>query len=84
MPYNLEQNGTAERKNRTFLDAARCLLAKSGLPDTFWAEAVNTANYLRNRSPTASLGGRTPYEAWTGKVPSVSHLRVFGSKGFYL
>jgi len=45
IPYHPEQNGTAERKNRTLLDTARCLLLQSGLPGSFWAEAVSTANY---------------------------------------
>lgn len=51
IPYNPEQNGTAERKNRTLLEMARCLLIQSGLPSSFWAEAVSTANYIRNRCP---------------------------------
>jgi hypothetical protein len=81
-PYNPEQNGTAERKNRTLLDSAKCLLQKeSNLRNSFWAEAVNTANY---RLPTKSLDGRTPYEVWTDKVPDISHFRVFGARVFYL
>ncbi|KAJ3661597.1 hypothetical protein Zmor_005987 [Zophobas morio] len=83
-PYNPEQNGIAERKNRTLLDTARCLLIDAGLPDSFWAEAVNTANYLRNRLPTRCLGGGTPYEAWTGKKPDISNFRAFGSRVYYL
>ena len=62
VPNNPEQNGVAERKNRTLLDTARCLLLESKLPHTFWAEAVNTANYLRNRTPTSRLDGHSPYE----------------------
>jgi hypothetical protein len=84
VPYNPEQNGISERKNRTVLDMARCLLIESGLPSSFWAEAVNTANYLRNRCPSKSLNGKTPYEMWTGKKPNLKHLRIFGSKVFCL
>lgn len=84
VPHNPEQNGTAERKNRTLLDTARCLLFEANLPNSYWTEAVNTANYIRNRLPTKSLNGKTPYEAWTGEVPDLSHLRVFGSHVFYL
>lgn len=84
VPHNPEQNGTAERKNRTLVEMARCLLIESGLPKIFWAEAVNMSNYLRNRSPTASLGGKTPFEAWTGEAPDLSELRVFGSRVVYL
>lgn len=80
IPYNLQQNGIAERKNRTLMDTARCLLFQSGLPSKFWAEAVNTANYIRNRCPTRSLGGKTPYEYWNGEIPDVSHRREFGAK----
>ncbi|KAH0816960.1 hypothetical protein GEV33_005831 [Tenebrio molitor] len=81
-PYNPEQNGTAERKNRTLLDSAKCLLQKeSNLRNSFWAEAVNTANY---RLPTKSLDGRTPYEVWTDKVPDISHFSVFGARVFHL
>nr|CAH7744961.1 unnamed protein product [Callosobruchus chinensis] len=83
-PYTPEQNGIPERKNRALLDTARCLLMQSGLPPTFWAEAINTANYLRNRCPSKSLNGLTPYEMWTGKTPDISHLRDFGCNVFCL
>jgi IS30 family transposase len=82
--YNPKQNGTEERKNHTLPDMVRCLLKESNLPNSFWAEAVNTANHLRNRLPTKSLNGRTPYEVWTDKVPNISHFRVFGARVFYL
>ena len=82
--HNPEQNGTAERKNRTLLETARCLLMEANLPNSFWAEAINTANYLRNRLPTKSLNRKTPYELWEEEVPGVSNLRVFGSKVHYL
>lgn len=81
LPYTPEQNGKAERLNRTLLEKARSMLADSSLPFEAWGEAVMTANYLRNRSPTS---GRdlTPYEMMTGKRPDVGHLRVFGAKAF--
>lgn len=60
--YTPEQNGVAERKNRTLVDSARCLLLQSGLPLSFWAEAIFTANHIRNRYPTKRLDGRTPHE----------------------
>lgn len=84
VPHNPEQNGIAERKNRSLLDTACCLLLQSGLPSRFWAEAVNTANYIRNRCPTKSLEGKTPYEVWNGEVPDVSHLREFGDRVYCL
>eukprot|EP00253_Pinus_taeda_P002251 PITA_02251 len=58
---------------------ARSMLTFNRLSPTYWAEAIHTAVYMRNRSPTASLDGITPYEAWFGFKPRVKHLRVFGS-----
>ncbi|KAF7144548.1 hypothetical protein RHSIM_Rhsim04G0139500 [Rhododendron simsii] len=49
------------------------------MPKEFWAEAVDCAVYLSNRSPTRSVWGKTPQEAWSGRKPGISHLRVFGS-----
>ena len=80
-PYTPEQNGVAERMNRTIIEKVRCMLNEAKLPKQFWAEAVNTAAYTINRCPTRSLGGITPEEAWTGLKPDVSHLKVFGSTG---
>src|SRR5438128_8287860 len=61
---------------------ARALLKQRGMPAVFWGEAVVTAVYILNRSPTKALNGRTPYEAWHGGKPAVSHLRVFGCLAF--
>jgi transposase InsO family protein len=79
-----QQNGVAERFNRTIVEKARVMLHEAKLPLSFWAEAIMTANYLRNRSPTKAMAAMTPYQAWTGKLPSVKHLRVFGCQAFYL
>eukprot|EP00877_Chromochloris_zofingiensis_P012347 jgi/Chrzof1/7366/Cz02g21060.t1 len=81
VPYSPQQNGKAERLNRTLLDKARSMLADAGLPSQLWGEAVVTANYLRNRSPAAGKTA-TPWELFFGSRPSVSHLRVFGAKAF--
>lgn len=78
-PYSPQQNGTAERKNRTLIEMARCLLLDAKLPKTFWGEAVNTANYIQNRVLTRSTNA-TPFELWYKKKPSVSHFEMFGSK----
>ena len=77
-PYCPEQNGVAERLNRTIVEGARSILSGANLPLRFWAEAVSTVVYLRNRSPTSSLNGLTPYECWFKEKPDVSNLRVFG------
>ena len=82
VPKNPEQNGVAERLNRTLVEAARTMLADAKLPKRFWAEALSTATYLRNRSPTQALDGITPYEAWNGVKPKVNHLRVFGCAAY--
>lgn len=84
MPHHPKQNGISERKNRTLMNTARCLLFQAKLPDYLWAEAVNTGNYLRNRCPSSPLGETTPYESWYNEKPEVSHLREFRSKAFCL
>ena len=83
IPKNPQQNGVAERLNRTLLESVRSMLSDSNLCKSFWAEAVTTAAYVRNRCPTSALGENvTPYEMLNGRKPNVSHLRVFGSKCF--
>lgn len=82
VPKTPEQNGKAERLNRTLLESVRSMLADSRLPKKFWAEAVNTAVFLRNRSPTKLLSKVTPTEVWTGRKPDVSFLRVFGCRAY--
>ncbi|KAL2241729.1 UNVERIFIED_CONTAM: Retrovirus-related Pol polyprotein from transposon TNT 1-94 [Sesamum indicum] len=81
-PYTPQQNGIAERMNRTLLDKVRCLLVSSGLPKTFWGEAILTAAHLINMSPSVPLLGKTPEHIWTGKIPDLSALRVFGCSAF--
>ncbi|GJR31405.1 putative ribonuclease H-like domain-containing protein [Tanacetum coccineum] len=67
-----QQNGVAERKNRTLIEAARTMLADSLLPTVFWAEAVNTACYVLNRVLVTKPHNKTPYELIIGKAPSIS------------
>lgn len=78
VPYTPEQNGVAERLNRTIQEKMRAMLFDSGLSTEMWAEAAVTANYLRVRSPAAGRD-KTPWELFHGSPPDVSHLRVFGS-----
>ena len=77
-PYTPDQNGIAERLNRTLLDMAIAMLSDSGLPKQLWAEAVTTAMYIRNRVLTRFIQGITPYEGWFGIKPSLGHLHVWG------
>jgi hypothetical protein len=82
VPYNPAQNGVAERMNRTIVESARSMLFHLNTPTELWAEAVNTAVYLRNRSPTTALDGITPYESLFNRKPDVANLRVFGCVAF--
>ena len=54
------------------------MLSQAGLSKTFWAEAVNTACYLVNRSPSTAIELKTPEEVWSGSPSNYSHLRIFG------
>ncbi|KZC07337.1 Copia protein, partial [Dufourea novaeangliae] len=78
--YTPQQNGVAERANRTLVEMARCMMLQANLPESLWAEAVNTATYLRNRNATKCLEGITPIEAWSQRKPYVRFFRTFGSK----
>jgi hypothetical protein len=80
--YNPQQNDIIEQRNQTVVGMARALLKQREMSVVFWEEAVVTAVYILNRSPTKALNGRTPYEAWHGRKQAVSHLRVFGCLAF--
>ncbi len=58
------------------------MILTQGLELEFWGEAMNTEVYIKNRCPTKALDSKTPQEAWSGRKPDVSHLRVFGCKAF--
>ncbi|GJW20179.1 retrovirus-related pol polyprotein from transposon TNT 1-94 [Tanacetum coccineum] len=75
-----QQNGVAERMNRTLIEAARTMLANSHLPTTFWAEAVNTACYTFNRVRVTKPQNKTPYELLFGHKPIPQlHKTISGS-----
>ena len=82
VPSTPQQNGVAERKNRTLVECARSMMKGKSLSNTFWGEAINTAVYLKNRSPTRSLDNITPFEALYGFKPVVQNLKVFGCTAF--
>uniref|UniRef100_A0A5S6QQU2 Integrase catalytic domain-containing protein n=1 Tax=Trichuris muris TaxID=70415 RepID=A0A5S6QQU2_TRIMR len=81
VPYTPQQNGVAERKNRSLTEMAKCMLLDAGLHNRFWGEAVRSAAYLQNRMPSRSID-KTPYELFFGRKPELGHVRVFGSKVF--
>ncbi len=80
-PYIHEENGLAERGWRTIVTTKDSMLIDSGLPNGFWAEAMQTANYLRNRLPTKtkSHGEVISEEAWTNQRQDLQHVCIFGS-----
>jgi hypothetical protein len=75
MPGELQQNGVAERRNRTLMDMVRSMISYSTLPVSLWMKALKTAIHILNRVLSKSVP-KTPYEMWTGRVPSLNHLRV--------
>ncbi|KAJ9523902.1 hypothetical protein QJQ45_020097, partial [Haematococcus lacustris] len=80
-PYSPQQNGSAERLNRTLFEKGRCLLYSSGLSVNFWPYALRFANYVRNLSLVRGKAG-TPWELFWGVRPDLSALRVFGARAY--
>jgi transposase InsO family protein len=78
VPYDHEQQGLAERPNRTILESAEAMRHHAGLKPQFWADAVAASVYLYNRFPHTSLDFRTPFEKWFNHTPNLCHVRVFG------
>jgi hypothetical protein len=75
--YTPQQNGVAERKNWTFIDMARSMLAEFKSPYNFWAKAISNRLYLRKGL------NKTPYEILSGNKPNIKYFRVFGCKCFF-
>ena len=75
MPGSPEQNGIAERHNRTLMEMVRSMISRTNLPDFLWGEALKTALYILNRVPTKAVP-LNPFELWTGRKPSLNHLKV--------
>ncbi len=79
-PYSSQQNGIAERFNRTLMDQVRAILHDSRVPFRLWGELATTVNHLRQRTPSTSLNGETPYQRWFGIPADVSNLRALWSE----
>ena len=75
-PYTPQQNGLAERINRTLLNKVRVMLFQANLPQTLWGEALLAAVFIYNRSPHSYLHYKTPYEARLSKKPDISNIKV--------
>ena len=80
--YTPQQNGVAERKNRHLCETMRTLLFDAQLPPILWEEALRTSNYLINRMPHRTLQSSTPLERYSGRKPTISHLRIFGCRSY--
>ncbi|KAG7598335.1 Reverse transcriptase RNA-dependent DNA polymerase [Arabidopsis suecica] len=80
--YTPQQNGVAERMNRTIMERVRCMLSDSGLPKRFWAEATHTAVILINKTPATALDFEIPDKKWFEKPPVYSYLRRYGSVAY--
>ena len=81
-PYTPQQNGVAERKNRSLKEMATCMIEARDLRPKLWAEAISCAAHIQNRAFHKSVKGMTPYEAWFGQNPNVSNFRIFGTKAW--
>lgn len=83
-PYMHEENGLAEQGWWTIVTMKDSMLIDTGLPNRFWAEVMETANYLQNRLPNRSKyhGKTIPEEVWTGRQKDLHHIRIFGSLAF--
>lgn len=78
VPYSSQQNGIAERKNRTLMEAARSMLFEAKLCKSHWAEAVLCANYIQNRLITRATN-KTPIELWNDEFPKDEKYYEFGA-----
>jgi transposase InsO family protein len=83
-PYTSAHNGRVEQLHRTLLGKARAMRLSCNAPASFWDEFCATSTYLSNLTASSTLNGKTPYEFWTGRVPSLSHLREIGCRAFAL
>ncbi|GKE82234.1 retrovirus-related pol polyprotein from transposon TNT 1-94 [Tanacetum coccineum] len=75
--YTPEQNGVAERKNRTLIEAARTMLSGSVFSKQYWTKVVATACYTQNKSTIVKRNLKSPYEIFHGRIPNIDFLHVF-------
>ena len=82
VPYTPQQSGVAERMKCTIMESVRSKVQAASLLLKFWAEAVATAVFLRNKSPTIHVQNAAPYECYHSRKPDISFLRVFGCNAY--
>ncbi|GJW86049.1 retrovirus-related pol polyprotein from transposon TNT 1-94 [Tanacetum coccineum] len=83
-PRTPQSNRVVERKNRTLQEMSRTMVNEQSIPQTFWCNAVDTSTYILNRILIRPILGKTPYEIFIGRKPSLEYFKVFGSKCFIL
>ena len=82
-PGTPQQNGVAEKRNRTLLDMVRSMMSLSTLPLSFWGYALETAAYILNMVPSKSVP-KTPMEMWSGRKLILSHIPIWGYPAYVL
>nr|GEW97454.1 putative ribonuclease H-like domain-containing protein [Tanacetum cinerariifolium] len=82
VPRTHQQNGVAERMNKTLIEAGRTVLVDFKLPTTFWVEAINTTCYVLNRALVIKPHNKTPYELIHGIPQLINFMKPFGCLGF--
>ncbi|KAG8483366.1 hypothetical protein CXB51_022321 [Gossypium anomalum] len=80
--HTSQQNGVAERMNRTIMENVRCMLSNANLPKSFWAEAASTACFLINRFPSVTIEKMTPQKVWSSNLANYSDLNIFGCRAY--
>ena len=79
VPETPQQNGVAERFNRTIVEMGQYLLIQAKLSKKYWVRALDTATHIRNLTVSANSNeGKSPFELFTEKTARRNHLRVFG------
>jgi hypothetical protein len=80
IPGTPQQNGVVERKNITFHKMARSMMNEKNIGQTFWVEEIHTTVHVLNKSHLIPHSDKTPYKLWYGRLASIKHFKVFGSK----
>jgi transposase InsO family protein len=75
-----QQNGVVERKNRTIQEMARSMMNEKKIGQTYWVEAIHTTIHILNKAHLRAHSDKTSYELWYGRLASIKHFKVFGSK----
>src|SRR5260370_249838 len=82
VPHTPEQNSITERTNQRILDKGRTIMKDANAPDFLWADTFVTVIYAMNRTISARVGDKTPFEAFLGRRPNMSHMHMWYSDVF--